>query len=624
MATPRWGGLRLEPYNPDAVDADGDGIVQEGTAWERPAATRLVTSLGIEVGRGLTATERPTLRVVDASGRTVQYTPTYQRSQGGISPAFKGKLSTLGELGYPSLKERGIKTIGELGYPTVGEIVRPRPAQTVDVADVVYNIGRALEQDLRIPKRGNRNRAFNRADSKANELAFTRGTHYVLETDSEFLVLTPNQLDEFMLAIGNRLPDDYQVSKYERPKAGQDDQDQLKADLTGPKELDINDQDYRDAVIDIHENSGDITTLNDELFIAAMLDENLVFDGGGGEDLLNDDGSPATFEDIMTGRLTMQTNDYFTNKRFMFEQLKSDFFMDEQFGGVWSVFRVEDKETGDIWYVKGSTYAAHDAMLEDIGLRTAQLLDLAAYPSMNDLRISPTATVREHGERKIRWVAMRNVDEWSHPGGAGISWQVANDVGGIDTARVNVSDVSQIVTMDFILGNSDRHTGNFMVGEDQDGMVRLMVIDNGILAGGRFYDQKGDHNTEVTAAEIREALRAEEEMSASEVLNSPIGTQLINNIDVKNLAPRLGDVDGEGGEFIAASERTVKSIKANLDRLFSIDQFSRRGVPLSSTEIAHLEGLKNVAMKRIEMLESQPDLLWYQIFYYPPSPVGLV
>lgn len=40
----------LETYNPDAIDGDLDGIVQEGTPWERPAGTRIFT----ETARGLT------------------------------------------------------------------------------------------------------------------------------------------------------------------------------------------------------------------------------------------------------------------------------------------------------------------------------------------------------------------------------------------------------------------------------------------------------------------------------------------------------------------------------------------------------------------------------------------
>lgn len=34
------------PYNPDARDGDGDGMVQEGTAHERPAKETRVTKAG--------------------------------------------------------------------------------------------------------------------------------------------------------------------------------------------------------------------------------------------------------------------------------------------------------------------------------------------------------------------------------------------------------------------------------------------------------------------------------------------------------------------------------------------------------------------------------------------------
>ena len=32
---------RVTSYNPTAVDADGDGMVQDGTIWERPAETEI-------------------------------------------------------------------------------------------------------------------------------------------------------------------------------------------------------------------------------------------------------------------------------------------------------------------------------------------------------------------------------------------------------------------------------------------------------------------------------------------------------------------------------------------------------------------------------------------------------
>jgi hypothetical protein len=75
---PRWGGLRIEPYKSEPIDADMDKIVQEGTAWERPGGTRMLDEFGKEILEGLEATTRPRdVRVVDKKGNAVAYTPTY-------------------------------------------------------------------------------------------------------------------------------------------------------------------------------------------------------------------------------------------------------------------------------------------------------------------------------------------------------------------------------------------------------------------------------------------------------------------------------------------------------------------------------------------------------------------
>lgn len=89
--------LRIEPYDPDARDGDNDGIVQEGTAWERPAGTRLLDEAGKEIERGLTATSRASgLRVVDRDGKDVPFTPSY----GAKKPAAgRGRISRAPQLG---------------------------------------------------------------------------------------------------------------------------------------------------------------------------------------------------------------------------------------------------------------------------------------------------------------------------------------------------------------------------------------------------------------------------------------------------------------------------------------------------------------------------------------------
>lgn len=143
--------LALEPYDPDARDADGDGIVQEGTAWERPDGGRIIDALGREIRRGRQSGFRPTgIRVVDVDGNDIDYKPTYDGGRAGtiggstvpqvrpsvkppaaLSPAKKPsakkpakkkpakkppkpkKKTPLGEHGAESLKERGVPTVRE-------------------------------------------------------------------------------------------------------------------------------------------------------------------------------------------------------------------------------------------------------------------------------------------------------------------------------------------------------------------------------------------------------------------------------------------------------------------------------------------------------------------------------
>lgn len=119
--TPRWGGLRVEPFDPDARDADGDGIVQEGTAWERPVGLRLVDELGRAIARGQTANSPiPGLKYVDGQGNTSEYTPTWTKflGRGGeVLPEKKRKGTGLARLGLPSLKDRGHRSILDMQKP---------------------------------------------------------------------------------------------------------------------------------------------------------------------------------------------------------------------------------------------------------------------------------------------------------------------------------------------------------------------------------------------------------------------------------------------------------------------------------------------------------------------------
>jgi len=98
--TPRWGGLRPEPYDSNARDADGDGIVQEGTAFERPAGTRLISIFGEAPTDGLVTLDRDTdWIVVGEDGQSVQYTPSYGAADEAPLPkTLSESVGTIGSL----------------------------------------------------------------------------------------------------------------------------------------------------------------------------------------------------------------------------------------------------------------------------------------------------------------------------------------------------------------------------------------------------------------------------------------------------------------------------------------------------------------------------------------------
>lgn len=75
-----------EPYNPDAEDGDGDGIVQEGTIWERPAKTFVFDADGNPFAAGADgALEYGSISIRDANGNPMKYVRTWE------APRKKGK-----------------------------------------------------------------------------------------------------------------------------------------------------------------------------------------------------------------------------------------------------------------------------------------------------------------------------------------------------------------------------------------------------------------------------------------------------------------------------------------------------------------------------------------------------
>jgi len=118
--------LRQEPYNPDARDADGDGIVQEGTPWERPAGTRIVNRSGNPIRSGLNYDEPyEGIKYVDADGNEVAYKPTWSDEEeptlGETLGAPRAPSTPLGDFGLPTLSEQGLPTVRDISKPSPPE-----------------------------------------------------------------------------------------------------------------------------------------------------------------------------------------------------------------------------------------------------------------------------------------------------------------------------------------------------------------------------------------------------------------------------------------------------------------------------------------------------------------------
>lgn len=142
-----WRRLRIEPYNPNARDGDGDGIVQEGTAWERPVGARIFRG-SLEIRSGETAPKAQTgeFRVVDKDGAAVDYTPSYARGSGQDDEPDTGLLDQSSQ-GSSPLSDSGTATLQERGLPSVRGIVQaanepPPPPVAEEVDDDITPLER--------------------------------------------------------------------------------------------------------------------------------------------------------------------------------------------------------------------------------------------------------------------------------------------------------------------------------------------------------------------------------------------------------------------------------------------------------------------------------------------------
>lgn len=440
------------------------------------------------------------------------------------------------------------------------------------------------------------------AQKFAKEQADADGRNrYIIDTGKNYMVVNEKEYQELLVEFNNneqRLNATLSPEKFIRERKGNNAVG--RGALLGPREMPIDADEYKDAVVAVHDGNGAIDQIPDPLFAAVVFDENL--NSSSGDALINNDGSEATFEDIFSGRMNPGFGAEFENKRFKFKNFKD---YGDSYGGIWAVYRVEDKQTGETWYIKSSTYGANDAMLEDIGMEAAGIFNFAAKNDAKQIRISAPITVDRNG-RQVRWTAMREIDQWDAPNGEALTWKDANDGGGVKGDIVSLEDMAAVLVLDYVLDNQDRHGGNFKVATDSNGVQRLGVIDNGLMFGGRAYDMLPlSHDDEVTPMGINE-LAAQREALDLQGYKNGTGNILLQSLP-NSFTVRLRQNQFARDEFNLQVKYSIETMRENIQQILDEQRLKKKGISLSTTELAHLKAMKLVAEARLKYLEANPD-----------------
>ena len=345
-------------------------------------------------------------------------------------------------------------------------------------------------------------------------------------------------------------------------------------------------QQLDEAVKALHENQGNLADIPDGIVIDAVVDGE--FRDVGANRVLTD---AEVASELKNGFHLRPENSKFENRRYKFEVMKNS----AGAADVWVVLKVEDKTTGEKWFMKSSTYGDNDALLENVGMNAAQALEFGN--NENHLRIGG---ILQNDRRHVhgappkprRWVMMKDISQWEN--GMQGNWKDAKD--GLDrvAADINPRDVGRILALDMVLDNQDRHGGNFMWARDGN-RVRLGLIDHGLIGGGREYGA------------------SDREEWARQVIADPGARRYANeaNNGIQGLIRAGYRVQNQRDARILKEtlRRSVARLKRDLDKITGAERIEANGAKLSDAEKTHLALVKSVAEARIGWMENNLDAI---------------
>ncbi|CAB4145263.1 hypothetical protein UFOVP1217_104 [uncultured Caudovirales phage] len=345
-----------------------------------------------------------------------------------------------------------------------------------------------------------------------------------------------------------------------------------------------------DAIKGLHEDGGNLADVQDGIVIDAVVDGQFK-DGNLQNGREYTDAEVAGF--IKNGFKDFERGAKFENRRYKFELVKQS----NAAADVWCVLKVVDKNNGEKWFMKSSTYGANDGMLENIGMRAAQALEFGN--NENHLRLGDVIKNDAIGGREVmprRWVMMRDIHQWEN--GVQGEWKEAGNGLNAVASKINPRDVGRIAVLDMVFDNRDRHDRNFMWVQEGN-RVRLGVIDHGLLGGGR---REG-----IPVNEIPQNL----ERWADDIVANPgarnYRDQFNNGINgLKGAGYRIQN-DRDRRILKETMRRSVIKMKDDLDTILGVDRIQANGAEVSEIEKLHIQALKRVAEARISWIENNLD-----------------
>lgn len=370
---------------------------------------------------------------------------------------------------------------------------------------------------------------------------------------------------------------------------------------------------------------GRLAAIPDEYLIEAMIGDDTIVDKVGTDygagvpvpSIRPDD--PISAKDILRSEAGgFPVGTVVSNSRFEFEMIKNNAFRQ-----VWSVWRVRDKDTGEIYFLKGSSMSANEAVAEMAG---AELAGLVGYNT--DKRFGGVRVDKRRGgsatTRGARWALIRHVGHYqgdsktgeqlatyksaakiASEGGAGVTFvEIGQDA---SSARVDVLDLgpeetAKLTLLDYLLDNHDRHFGNFFLYMDNDNNMRVAPIDHGIVTGGEV--DRG-----LSSAVSADALAEDAAFRASltpEEFVANVMHPIFNYVHVK---------ESQRDQYRKEIEKLLSQITEQaIDEMLSPENFARRGMTLSATERAHLAAIREVAKSRLAILRTRGSRLMLEPF----------